>query len=85
MIARTLGPSGKGVLALLGNGVFVATSLGALGLQAASVHMIGKGRFSKEEMAAGGTVSSLATGVVCARSGRWLLLPRFRGTIPLTP
>ncbi len=84
VIARTLGPPGKGVLALLGYGVFVATSLGALGLQAASVYLIGKGRFSKEDIAGGATVLSLATGILCG-VGTWILLPRFQGTVPLTP
>jgi O-antigen/teichoic acid export membrane protein len=84
VIARTLGPSGKGVLALLGYGVFVATSLGALGLQAASVYMIGKGRFTKEEIAGGVTAVGLVTGVLGALA-TWLLLPHFRGTVPLTP
>ena len=84
VIARTLGPPGKGILTLLGSGVFMATSLGALGLQAASVYLIGKGRFTKEEMAAAVTVTGLATGVLCAIA-TWLFLPRFQGTVPLTP
>lgn len=84
VIARTLGPSGKGVLALLGYGVFMATSLGAFGLQAASVYLIGKGRDSKEAIAGGASAISLASGIACAL-GTWLLLPRFQGTVPLTP
>jgi O-antigen/teichoic acid export membrane protein len=84
VIARTLGPPGKGILTLLGSGVFVATSLGALGLQAASVHLIGKGRHSKEDIAAAVTVTGLAAGIPCAIA-TWLLLPRFQGTIPLSP
>ena len=84
VIARTLGPPGKGVLALLGYGVFVATSLGSLGLQAASVYLIGKGRFGKEEIAGGVTAVGLATGLL-GGLGTWFLLPRFQGTVPLTP
>lgn len=84
MIARTLGPDGKGILALLGYGLFVATSLGALGGQAASIHLIGKGRFRKEEISGAVGLTSLVTGIVCAIA-TWLLFPRFRGTVPLTP
>ncbi len=84
VIARTLGPDGKGILALLGYGLFLATSLGALGGQAASVHMIGKGRFSKEEISAAVGFYTVTTGVLCTVA-LWLLFPHFRGTVPLTP
>jgi O-antigen/teichoic acid export membrane protein len=84
VIARTLGPDGKGILALLGYGLFLATSLGALGGQAASVHLIGKGRFSKEEISASVGFSSLLAGIVCT-GAMWVLFPHFRGTVPLTP
>jgi len=84
VIARTLGPDGKGILALLGYGLFVATSLGALGGQASSIYLIGKGRFTKEDISASTGFLSLTAGIACAIA-TWFLLPRFRGTVPLTP
>ncbi len=84
VIARTLGPEGKGILSLLGYALFVSTSLGALGLQTASVQMIGKGRFLPGEVSIATGILSLATGLA-AGLGMWLLLPRFRGTVPIEP
>jgi O-antigen/teichoic acid export membrane protein len=84
VIARTLGPDGKGVLALLGYALFLATSLGALGGQASTIYLIGKGRFSKEDVTASVGATSLLAGIACA-VGTWVLLPKLRGSVPLTP
>lgn len=84
VIARALGPEGKGILALLGTALFVATSLGALGLQAASVQMIGKERFRQGEVSFTTAALSLITGVAGA-VGMMILLPRLRGTVPIEP
>src|SRR5262245_21661735 len=84
VIARTLGPSGKGILALLGYGLFLATSIGALGGQATTIQLIGKGRFTRHDVAASVGLVSLTTGIICSIA-TWFLLPRFRGSVPLTP
>lgn len=83
VIARTLGPGGKGILALLGYALFIAISLGGLGLQAGSVYLIGKGRFAKGQVSAGVLLLSLLAGLLCA-GAMALVLPRFRATVPLT-
>ncbi|MDM7914375.1 MAG: oligosaccharide flippase family protein, partial [Candidatus Eisenbacteria bacterium] len=83
IVARALGPTGKGILSLINYAVFVAAQIGLLGMPAASIQLIGKGRHGKGEVAAAVTIVALAAGVVCGLAV-WLLLPRYAGTIPLT-
>lgn len=66
VVARTLGPEGKGLLSYLGSALFVAVSLGGLGLSAAAVQHLGKRRFPPETVAATQALLGLATGLVAA-------------------
>lgn len=66
VIARTLGPEGKGLLSYLGSTLFVAVSLGGLGLSAAAVQHLGKGRFRRETVGATQTLLGLGAGLVAA-------------------
>lgn len=83
-IARTLGPAGKGYLALAGYAVFVATSLGGLGTQPAAIHLLGKKRFDLPSVAGAVTLLSVAAALASAAL-TWVFLPRFQGGVPLTP
>jgi O-antigen/teichoic acid export membrane protein len=83
VVARTIGPEGKGLLSYLSYSLFLATSLGGIGLQTAAIQQIGKRSYPKETIAAAQIVLSLAAGVVCAVAVG-ILLPNFHGKIVLS-
>jgi O-antigen/teichoic acid export membrane protein len=77
VVARTIGPEGKGLLSFLSYALYVGITLGGLGLQPAAIQMIGKERFPAGVVAASQILMSLAAGalgaVLCA-----VVLPGFR-------
>ncbi len=83
VVARTIGPEGKGLLSYLSYSLFLATSLGGIGLQTAAIQQIGKRIYPKETIAATQIVLSLAAGIVCAVAVG-ILLPNFHGKIVLS-
>ena len=76
VVARTLGPEGKGLISFLGYVLFVATSLAALGLQPAAIQHLGKGRYPASVVAGTQIILGLLAGIVCA-VGCLLVLPLF--------
>jgi O-antigen/teichoic acid export membrane protein len=84
IVARTLGPEGKGLLAFLRQALFVAVNLGGLGLATAAVQHIGKQRFSGNTMAGTQLVLAAGLGVICA-AGMALMLPLYRERMDLPP
>ena len=82
IVARTLGPEGKGLLSFLKYALFVATSFGGLGLQAAAIQHLGKKRFRADEIAGTQILLSLGTGLVCA-AGMAILLPLYNQRMDL--
>jgi len=82
VVARTLGPEGKGVISFLGYMLFVATSLAGLGLQPAAIQHLGKGRFPASTVVATQMVISLLAGIACS-IGLLLVLPLFKSQMQL--
>jgi O-antigen/teichoic acid export membrane protein len=82
VVARTIGPGGKGLLSYLSYCLFLVMSLGGIGLQTAAIHQLGKRSHTKETIAGAQLVLSLAAGLVCA-AAVGILLPRFHGRIIL--
>jgi O-antigen/teichoic acid export membrane protein len=82
VVARTIGPEGKGLLSYLSYCLFLVISLGGIGLQTAAIHQLGKRTFSKETVAATQIILSAAAGLVSAIV-IGLLLPSFHGKIVL--
>ncbi len=76
VMARTLGPDGKGLISFLAYSLFVTVSLGGMGLHAAAIQHVGKKRFPPETIAATQIVLGLGIGCVCAVLVA-LLLPVF--------
>jgi O-antigen/teichoic acid export membrane protein len=65
VIARTLGPSGKGLLSLLSILLFVAVHLGGLGLQTAAIHHLGRKTTPSGTIVLAQILMSAATGLGC--------------------
>jgi O-antigen/teichoic acid export membrane protein len=84
VVARTIGPEGKGLISFLGYALFVAVNLGGLGLHAAAIQQIGKRRFAPETIAGAQILLSLGTGVLCV-AGMALILPLYRQRMDLAP
>ncbi len=84
VVARTIGPEGKGLISFLSYALFVAINLGGLGLHAAAIQQIGKRRFAPETIAGTQIVLALGTGVLCA-AGMALILPLYRQRMDLAP
>lgn len=84
VVARTIGPEGKGLLSYLSYMLFLVMTLGGIGLQTAAVHNLGKGLFRKETVAGTQIVLSILAGLACA-AAVLLLLPRLQGKIVLPP
>jgi len=84
VVARTIGPEGKGLISFLGYALFVAINLGGLGLHAAAIQQIGKRRFAPETIAGAQIVLALGTGVLCA-AGMALILPLYQQRMDLPP
>lgn len=75
MIARALGPEGKGVIAWLAYALFVVTTLGGLGLQSATVHTASRQQAPLRPLASAVLLASVGAALVCALV-LFLLLPR---------
>lgn len=84
IVARTLGPEGKGLLSFLRYALFVTINLGGLGLHAAAIQHIGKQRFPVRTIAATQLLLALAMGAVCAVAMA-LILPLYRERMDLQP
>ena len=84
VVARTLGPPGKGVISFLGYMLFVSTSLAGLGLQPSAIQHLGKGRFAAETVAMTQIVLGLAAGILCSVV-LLLVLPLFKEQMELGP
>lgn len=84
IVARHLGPEGKGLLSFLAYTLFVATTLGGLGLQTAAIHHLGKRRFAEGTISSVQVALGLAAGLVTALAVQ-LLLPHLQGRMDLTP
>jgi len=84
VVARTLGPEGKGLLSFLRYALFVTINLGGLGLHAAAIQHIGKRRFPPPTIAATQIVLALALGAICA-AAMALILPLYRDKMELQP
>jgi O-antigen/teichoic acid export membrane protein len=82
LVARTLGPTGKGLLSFLGSALFVAISLGGIGLHAAAIHHLGRRRFSPNTIAATQILLAIVMGTVCA-IGMAIVLPLYRARMDL--
>ena len=85
LIARALGPTGRGLyaypVALLG----IVMAFGHVGLEFAQIHMAGRGR-DLRHMWANATVFSLVAGIVCwaAVAGIFAIDPRVASGLPLS-
>ena len=85
LIARALGPTGRGLyaypVALLG----IVMAFGHIGLEFAQIHMAGQGR-DLRHMWANATVFSVVAGIVCWASvaGIFAIDPRAAGGLPLS-
>jgi O-antigen/teichoic acid export membrane protein len=84
IVARTLGPEGKGLLSFLGYALFVSVSLSTIGLQPAAIQYLGKKRFDASTVAGTQMTLSAVTGLLCACL-LFFALPAFRRTMPLEP
>jgi O-antigen/teichoic acid export membrane protein len=84
VVARTLGPEGKGVLSFLAYVLFIVISLGGLGLQSASIQHLGKKRFAPGTVAGTQLLLSLASAAVCLLL-LFLILPAYQGRMKLEP
>lgn len=86
VIARLLGPEGKGVVAVVGATTSMAVGLASLGLPSAFGFLAGKGRYSRTELMWSMALWSLLLGGVVALSV-WLLRDFLLGSIMkgLTP
>lgn len=82
LVARLLGPDGKGLLSFIRYAVFVAVVLGGFGLQTAAVQYLGKKRYEPGTVSAVqivlGTAAGLLTGV-----GVVVLVPLFQDRMDL--
>ncbi|MFH1144629.1 MAG: oligosaccharide flippase family protein [Candidatus Eisenbacteria bacterium] len=83
VVARTIGPEGKGLISFLGYALFVATNIAGLGLQPAAIQHLGKGRFPAATVAATQLFLGLLAGAVCA-AGLLFMLPLFKEQMQLT-
>ncbi len=85
LIARALGPTGRGLyaypVALLG----IMVALGHIGLEFAQIYLAGQGR-ELRRMWVNATVISVVTGAICcaALGGAVLITPRVAGGLPLS-
>ncbi|MCK4413061.1 MAG: oligosaccharide flippase family protein [Candidatus Eisenbacteria sp.] len=84
VVARTLGPEGKGLLSFLGYTLFVSVSLATIGLQPAAIQHLGKRRFDASTVAGTQLVLSATTGLLCAGL-LLIILPAFSKAMPLDP
>jgi stage V sporulation protein B len=84
LVARTLGPEGKGLLSFLGYALFVAISLGGIGLHAAAIHHLGRRRFSPNTIAGTQILLALVMGTLCAVAMA-IVLPLYRSRMELPP
>lgn len=83
IVARTIGPAGKGLLSYLSYSIFLVISLGGMGLQTAAIHHLGKRSFATETIAStqivlsaiAGLISAVAIGVLLPISHGKIILP----------
>ena len=76
LIARTLGPEGKGLITFLAYVIFVLTSLASLGQHTAAVQLLGKQAYPPRTLAATQISISLLAWLLCLPV-LWLAVPHF--------
>jgi len=84
VVARTLGPEGKGLISFLSYSLFVAINLGGLGLQAAAIQGIGKRRFPVATIAGAQILLAVGFGILCA-IGMAIFLPLYQQKMDFDP
>jgi O-antigen/teichoic acid export membrane protein len=84
VVARSIGPEGKGLLSFLSYLLYIAINLGGLGLQVAAIHQIGKRRFPPGTVTATQVLLGIGAGLLCALLLA-LFLPIYRGRMTLAP
>lgn len=84
VIARTLGPEGKGILSFLAYLLFVVSVMGGLGLQSAAIQQIGKKLFAPSTVAGTQILLSVGAGLICGVL-LLLLLPVYQSRMQIQP